>query len=377
MRKLLIKWSWSLTKLLVIKINRRTKMKYLHTRNDIYNEMDNPDISMSQLKDMLLARVYKPKEKMCKHRKEIRKIYEKYNVGQALLTSNGDSQRYWKLKEECIRGCPNSFYKPKEECYHTRLATTQPTEEKEEIRSDYKRLEEKEKPKCGCGLCEECYSTPLKTKPEKEALADKTKEDLVSDCCGADFDAFGRTDENGNPAEVCNKCHKACDVHWGEVDKPKDLTHCTGCTDPRSEGTHQGDSIEHWNEIHSSPCYICESCPCVCGEEKGHVSNCCNSTVIVSNGWEGTNFYICTACSQPCDVISKTPPPVSEDKTVEKKVKPNKLDTLINLIEDISLHAYYLGMTGDDKYDRKLAQAKTRAFKIIHSLRDLTKMENK
>jgi hypothetical protein len=32
---------------------------------------------------------------------------------------------------------------------------------------------------------------------------------------------------------------------------------------------------------------------------KGHVSKCCNSDVI------GTNYYICTACREPCDVINK------------------------------------------------------------------------
>ncbi len=49
----------------------------------------------------------------------------------------------------------------------------------------------------------------------------RNEEDLVSDCCGAELDDFGRIDENGMLANVCSKCHLACDFHWGLVGKPK------------------------------------------------------------------------------------------------------------------------------------------------------------
>jgi hypothetical protein len=31
-------------------------------------------------------------------------------------------------------------------------------------------------------------------------------------------------------------------------------------------------------------------------------STCCNETVRVNRGGEGTNYYICNKCDQPCDV---------------------------------------------------------------------------
>jgi hypothetical protein len=54
-------------------------------------------------------------------------------------------------------------------------------------------------------------------------------------------------------------------------------------------------------------------------------------------------------------------------------IKPNKLDTLIDLIMEIECSAYHTGNATKldlyDKFDLKLAKAKTKAFKIIHSLR--------
>jgi len=44
-------------------------------------------------------------------------------------------------------------------------------------------------------------------------------EDLVSDCCGADFNPFTQ-----DGREVCDKCGKKCGIHWGLVGKPKAKT---------------------------------------------------------------------------------------------------------------------------------------------------------
>lgn len=45
------------------------------------------------------------RKEACKHEKEITKLCKNYKPGQAFLVSNGDSQRYWKLKEKCKKEC--------------------------------------------------------------------------------------------------------------------------------------------------------------------------------------------------------------------------------------------------------------------------------
>jgi len=37
------------------------------------------------------------------------------------------------------------------------------------------------------------------------------------------------------------------------------------------------------------------------------VSNCCNAELVILNGREGINHYICGACNHSCDAKSLTP----------------------------------------------------------------------
>lgn len=47
----------------------------------------------------------------CEHRGEIKEIFSRYRPGQALLVGNGDSQRYWKLREKCEKECEDKHYR--------------------------------------------------------------------------------------------------------------------------------------------------------------------------------------------------------------------------------------------------------------------------
>lgn len=50
------------------------------------------------------------KKKLCQHEEAISELVSHYRPGMGFYTYNGDSQRYWKLRSDCARMCPDSKY---------------------------------------------------------------------------------------------------------------------------------------------------------------------------------------------------------------------------------------------------------------------------
>lgn len=102
--------------------------------------------------------------------------------------------------------------------------------------------------------------------------------------------------------------------------KPTDLPHCSGCTDPRSEGTHQGDTIEHWDQVHIDNDIIYHKPKRKKGCE--HLYCLPNAT---HTKWLCTNPQCRVVLDKPTPTTKEPVERVSETKTVEGKIEPIKL----------------------------------------------------
>ena len=76
-------------------------------------------------------------------------------------------------------------------------------------------------------------------------------------------------------------------------------------------------------------------------EEK---SKCCNAPTIVHTGEEGTNYYICRSCEQPCDLLGwgggsmiKSTHIIGKEKVTEKELLSLNYQYLHQLEKDAIL----------------------------------------
>jgi len=53
-------------------------------------------------------------------------------------------------------------------------------------------------------------------------------------------------------------------------------------------------------------------------------SNCCLSTLITRSSDEGTSYYECKACGEPCDVAPQNQPPLDTGHHAEYEYKKNR-----------------------------------------------------
>lgn len=58
--------------------------------------------------------------------------------------------------------------------------------------------------------------------------------------------------------------------------------------------------------------------------EKSMKSNCCLSTLITRSSDEGTSYYECKACGEPCDVAPQNQPPLDTGHHAEYDYKKNR-----------------------------------------------------